>query len=268
MKIIPLHSTLTLIFAALILIILNSCQSGGSMKSLNKEIMGKEKPAIDTSMVLETPELYRAKRYESIQDANNSDVKGVHKLVLHGKQLGKLSPDVGKLTYLSSLDVAHNNLSELPEEISLLHYLQGFYANGNKLVDFPVQILLLPLLARVDLSENLIRAIPGEIMKMDQLTRLSLDNNQITSIPVQLYELPYLHILELANNGLSELPEGIANLSNLKKLNLANNRLTSIPREITTLSEKLEELNIQGNQVPQAEIDWLVNAMPNTQIRF
>ena len=72
---------------------------------------------------------------------------------------------------------------------------------------------------------------------------------------MQLYGLRNLNFLELADNGLSELPEGISNLSNLKKLDLANNQLKAIPKEITTLSETLEELNIQGNQIPPAEID-------------
>ena len=65
-------------------------------------------------MVLETLELYRSKRFESIQEANNPDVKGVHKLVLHGKEMGVISPEIGNLTYLASLDLAFNNLVELP----------------------------------------------------------------------------------------------------------------------------------------------------------
>ncbi len=72
----------------------------------------------------------------------------------------------------------------------------------------------------------------------------------------------------LAHNGLSEIPEGIANLSNLKKLDLGHNQLRSLPKEIATLTETLVELNIQGNQLSQEEIQWFVEAMPHTQIRF
>ncbi len=140
-------------------------------------------------MVLETLELYRAKRYEGIQEAMGAGVENVYKLVLHGKSMGTLSPDIGRLTFLHSLDVSKNKLTLLP----------------------------------------------GEIMKMDQLTRLSMDKNTLTSIPVQLF-----------------------NLSKLKNL----------PKEIITLSESLGEMNIQGNQIPREEIEWLIEAMPATKIRY
>jgi Leucine-rich repeat (LRR) protein len=226
------------------------------------------KPAIDTSMVLETLQLYRAKRYESVREAMSAGVENAHKLVLYGRKMGTLTPDVGRLTYLASLDVAFNDLAELPEELSQLHYLQGFYANGNSLTKFPTQILLLPLLAKLDFSDNQISKIPAEISKMDQLTRLTMDNNTLTSIPVQLYNLPNLSVLELAGNGLIVIPEGISNLKNLKKLDLSNNQLSSLPREITTLTGTLEELMIQGNNIPLEEVEWLIEAMPETKIRY
>ena len=246
-----------------------SCNTPEKRKDgLNREIMEADKPPVDTAMVLETLELYRAKRYEGIQDALAAGVENAHKLVLYGRRLGTPSPEIGRLTYLQSLDVAFNELTELPGEISNLHYLQGLYANGNDLQEFPSQILMMPILEKVELSENQISRIPGEIMKMDQLVRLSMDRNTLTAIPVQLYELENLEILELAGNGLSTLPEGISSLKKLKKLDLANNQLRSLPREITTLSATLEEMNIRGNQLPAEEIEWLISSLPETRIRY
>jgi len=237
-------------------------------KGFNREIVEADKPPIDTAMILETLELYRAKRYEGIQDALAAGVDNVYKLVLYGRKMGTLPPEIGVLTYLQSLDVAFNELTELPGEISNLHYLQGLYANGNNLQEFPSQILLMPILEKVDLSENQISRIPGEIVKMDQLVRLSMDGNTLTTIPVQLYELGNLEILELAGNGLRSLPVGISSLTKLKKLDLAKNQLITIPREITTLSTTLEELNIQGNRIPAEEIEWLISSLPETRIRY
>ncbi len=249
--------------------IITSCnQSGAGRQGSDSEIMNTEKPAIDSSRVLKTLALYRAKRYEGMRDALSAGVDNVHKLVLYGEKMGILPSEIEKLTYLQSLDVAYNDLTGLPEELSSLHYLQGFYANGNSLVEFPEQIMLLPLLARLDLSENQIRSIPEEIGRMNQLTRLSLSKNALTRVPVQLYKLKNLTVLELAQNGLSEIPEGIASLSILRKLDLSNNQLKSLPKEITTLTATLTDLNIKGNQIPQSEIQWLVKAMPRTQIRF
>ncbi len=251
------------------LMTVSSCNSrGDGDNSLDQKIMTAEKPEVDSSLVLEEMELYRAKRYESIQEAQAAGIKNAHKLVLYGRKMGNLSPVIKNLTYLASLDVAFNDLAELPEELSQLHYLQGFYANGNNLTEFPSQILLLPVLAKLDFSDNQISAIPGEISKMDQLTRLTMDNNTLTSIPVQLYYLPDLSVLELSGNGLRVIPEGISNLKKLKKLDLSNNQLSAIPREITAISGTLEELMIQGNNIPLDEVEWLIEAMPETKIRY
>lgn len=233
-----------------------------------RDVSDIQKPEIDSSKVLNTLELYRAKRFEGIQEVMNAGVENAHKLVLYGRNIERLSPDVGNLTYLASLDVSHNKLTELPEELSNLHYLQGLYATHNRLNTFPEQILLLPVLIKLDLSANQIGTIPSEIRRMDQLTRLTMDQNTLTSIPVELYALKNLNVLELADNGLQSLPEGISGLRTLEKLDLAGNRLTGLPREITTLSGNLKELNIQRNRIPQDEVLWLIEALPGTQIRY
>jgi hypothetical protein len=133
-------------------------------------------------------ELYRAKRYESIQEALAAGPENVLKMSFHGKKIGSLSPEIKNFTYLATLDIANNDLAELPDELSDMHYLQSFYANGNRLTEFPGQLLLLPVLVRLDLSANQISEVPREIMKMDQLASLNLEANQLTGIPVQLYE--------------------------------------------------------------------------------
>lgn len=227
-----------------------------------------QKPQIDTSKVLNTLELYRAKRFEGIQEAISSGPEQVFKLVLYGRDMENLTPDIGKLTYLASLDVSHNKLTGLPEELAGLHYLQGLYATHNRLNTFPEQILLLPVLMKLDLSANQIGTIPSEIRWMDQLTRLTMDQNTLTSIPVELYALKNLNVLELADNGLQSLPEGISGLSALEKLDLSGNQLSGVPREITTLAGHLKELSIQRNRIAQEEVRWLIEAMPETQIRY
>lgn len=227
-----------------------------------------QKALIDSSKILRKLELYRAPRFESIQEARSAGPANVHKIILYAKNLDHLSPEIGQFAYLASLDIAFNGLTDLPAEISELHYLQGFYANGNSLSEFPDEIILLPLLEKVDLSENQIASIPLVINRMGQLTRLSMDQNTLSRIPVQLYELENLSILELAHNGLSKVPEGISNLTMLKKLDLSYNQIKSLPREIASLTGTLEELNIQGNLIPQAEINWLKEAMPDTRIRY
>ena len=248
---------------------LMSCGSSGSGSSGDySKIKLSGKPEIDSSRVLETLDLYRAQRYESLEEAKSAGADEAYRLVLYGKNLSSLPRGIGKLKYLASLDVANNQLNELPDELADLHYLQGFYANGNSLRDFPKQLLLLPILQKVDLSVNKIYVIPPEIGLMDQLTRLSINHNFLLEIPVELYSLTNLAILELGSNGLQEIPDGISKLKALKKLDLSRNQLSTLPREITALSETLSDLDIQGNQISREEIDWLIEAMPKTNIRY
>jgi len=266
---VKLSAYFTPILAAAMMVQSFSCSNAGSDPTgTDQAMMDAEKPVVDTSRIPELIELYRAPRYESIQEALAAGPENVLKMSFHGKKIGFLSPEIDKFTYLASLDVAHNDLSELPAEFSNLHYLQGFYANGNKLDHFPEALFLLPLLDRVDLSGNQISALPLEIMKMDQLTSLNLEDNQLTSIPVHLYTLSKLEVLNLARNGLSKVPEGISHLKNLKKLDLSDNQLSTLPREIASLSGKLTQLGIQGNQIPRDQIDWFIEAMPSTEVRF
>ena len=270
MKVRIIHGPVTilsLVFIFMILVYSCNATNAGSNRP-DPEIMKAEKPLIDTARVTELIELYRAKRYESIQEAVAAGPDNVLKLSFHGRKMGRLSSEIGRFTYLASLDLAYNELSVLPAEISSLHYLQGLYVNGNNLTAFPKQILLLPLLDRVDLSENQIVSLPPEIMKMGQLSSLNLGENGLSRFPVQLYGLSSLKVLNLEHNGFRELPEGLSNLKALKILDLSNNKLTKIPRELISLSGNLKELNIQGNQIAREEIDWLIKAMPETQIRY
>jgi Leucine-rich repeat (LRR) protein len=261
---------LAVFITGLFLLLSCSCGSSGTESSGRFSALNSStaKPEIDSSRVPETLELYRAKRYESISEALYAGADQVQKLVLYGRELESLPADIRKLKYLASLDVANNKLNELPQEIADLHYLQGFYANGNMLREYPRQLLLLPILEKVDLSVNKIHEIPPEISLMKQLTRLSINHNFLLEIPVEIYELNALTVLELGSNGLREIPRGISNLNALKKLDLSRNQISTLPREITTLSETLTDLNIQGNQISREEIDWLMEAMPKTNIRF
>lgn len=246
-----------------------ACNTSPDGKSgLDQSFMLAEKPAIDSSMVLERLSLYRARRYESIQNALSGDPDKVYKLVIWGKKLGVIPPDIGRLKYLHSLDVAYNELTELPEELSELHYLQGLYASGNLLTEFPEQILLLPMLDRIDLSENRITEIPGEIIRMDQLRKLDVGENKLTDLPARLFELTNLEILTLDNNALTRLSPDISNLRNLRKLDLSNNFLKEIPWEITGLEGTLTDLEIQGNEIPAEKVRELADAMPSTNLRF
>ena len=249
--------------------LLFSCQSSGSGSKIpDKSIIEAEKPVVDSSKIIEIGELYRAKRYEDLQSGIMDGPENVRKMTFHGQKMGSLSPEIARFTYLATLDVVDNELSTLPAELASLHYLQGFYANSNRLTEFPAQLFLLPLLDRLNLSDNQISSIPPEIMKMDQLSSLNLGRNLITSVPVELYELKNLRALNLEYNGLTRIPVGLNGLESLRKLDLSHNQLTRIPDDILSMREHLEELSLQGNQIPIEEVKQLIEDMPSTKVRY
>jgi len=252
----------------LCVLLFQGCSMNGNRSGTAGQPALPEKAVIDTSLVLETLELYRAKRYESIQEAQAAGIENAHKLVLYGRKMGTLSAANGNLVYLQTLDIADNDLLTLPPELGNLHYLQGFYANLNRLTTFPEQLLSLPVLKSIDLSDNQIAVIPSAIQMMDQLNRLSMDRNHLTRIPPELYELENLSVLELSGNGLESLPDGLEHLRSLKKLDLSRNQLTEIPMGLSAMGSHLKDLYLQGNPIPVEAVEKLANDLPNTSIRF
>ena len=81
------------ILAAAIILQALSCSNGNSnLSGPDQAILKAEKPFVDTSRVPELIELYRAKRYESIQEGLAAGPDNVIKMSLHGKKIGSLSP--------------------------------------------------------------------------------------------------------------------------------------------------------------------------------
>ncbi|KAK6926339.1 Leucine-rich repeat [Dillenia turbinata] len=120
---------------------------------------------------------------------------------------GEISPSIGDLKNLQSLDLQGNRLSgQIPDEI------------GNC-----VSLVLL------DLSNNLLYGdIPFSISKLKQLELLNLKNNQLTGpIPSTLTQIPNLKTLDLARNKLTgDIPRLIYWNEVLQYLGLRGNSLT------------------------------------------
>ncbi|KAG4934211.1 hypothetical protein JHK87_048213 [Glycine soja] len=119
---------------------------------------------------------------------------------------GEISPAIGKLQSLVSIDLRENRLSgQIPDEIGDCSSLKN-----------------------LDLSFNEIRGdIPFSISKLKQLENLILKNNQLIGpIPSTLSQIPDLKILDLAQNNLSgEIPRLIYWNEVLQYLGLRGNNL-------------------------------------------
>ncbi|KAL3645248.1 LRR receptor-like serine/threonine-protein kinase erl1 [Castilleja foliolosa] len=143
---------------------------------------------------------------------------------------GEISPAVGDLRNLESLDFQGNNLTgQIPDEI------------GNC-----VALVLL------DLSDNLLEGdIPFSISKLKQLELLNLKNNQLSGpIPSTLTQIPNLKTLDLARNQLAgEIPRLIYWNEVLQYLGLRGNMLTgTLSPDICQLTG-LWYFDIRGNNI-------------------
>ncbi|KAH1124336.1 hypothetical protein GLYMA_06G056400v4 [Glycine max] len=119
---------------------------------------------------------------------------------------GEISPAIGRLNSLISIDFKENRLSgQIPDELGDCSSLKS-----------------------IDLSFNEIRGdIPFSVSKMKQLENLILKNNQLIGpIPSTLSQVPNLKILDLAQNNLSgEIPRLIYWNEVLQYLGLRGNNL-------------------------------------------
>ncbi|KAK7834122.1 lrr receptor-like serine/threonine-protein kinase efr [Quercus suber] len=143
---------------------------------------------------------------------------------------GTISPHVGNLSFLVSLDLSNNSFyGFLPHEISRLHRLRELV-----------------------LSYNLLEgSIPPTIHNCHKLEYLSLPGNKFNgSIPKDLGMLPMLRYLDLDGNRLmGAIPWSLSNVSSLEFLNLESNLLVgTIPNNILNISS-LQEISLVQNSL-------------------
>ncbi|KAF9614675.1 hypothetical protein IFM89_019803 [Coptis chinensis] len=127
---------------------------------------------------------------------------------------GEISPSIGDLRNLQSIDLKGNHLTgQIPDEI------------GN-----------CGDLRTLDLSGNLLYGdIPFSISKLKQLEELNLKNNQLTGpIPSTLSQIPNLKNLDVRGNNLTgTIPDNIGNCTSFEILDISYNQITGeIPYNI------------------------------------
>lgn len=191
---------------------------------------------------------------------------------------GNLSPELGRLSYMTILDFMWNNLTgSIPKEIGNIAPLELLLLNGNQLTGpLPEEIGYLSKLDRIQIDQNQISGpipksfanltktkhfhmnnnsisgqIPPELSKLPSLVHFLLDNNNLSGyLPPELFEMPSLLILQLDNNHFdgTTIPDSYGNMSKLLKLSLRN---CSLQGPIPDLSRipNLGYLDLSSNQL-------------------
>ncbi|WVZ74620.1 hypothetical protein U9M48_022781 [Paspalum notatum var. saurae] len=172
---------------------------------------------------------------------------------------GPISPSIGNLTFLETLNLTSNSLSgELPP-LTRFHKLQNLVLAHNSLQGvIPDAITNCSKLNYLDLSSNYLTGeIPRNIGLFTNLSFLFLSVNNLTgTIPPSLKNLSQLKALWLNNNRLTgTIPDGLGQLLYLLSLNLgANNLSGGIPGTLFNRSSPLYyvdlSFNMLGNTLP------------------
>ncbi|GAB4859961.1 hypothetical protein Ancab_011440 [Ancistrocladus abbreviatus] len=177
-------------------------------------------------------------------------VVGLH---LEGQSLaGLISPHIGNLSFLRSLNLANNSLEGgIPAEVGYLRRLRSLNISYNSLKgDIPVSLSNCSNLVSLSMDHNHLHGgIPFELGSLSRLITFSIGENNLTGIiPSSIGNLSSIQQLLLNHNQLEgELPDTISQLSSIKQLGLgANNLHGSFPPSIYNLSS-LEVISLAYN---------------------
>ncbi|XP_031129461.1 probable LRR receptor-like serine/threonine-protein kinase At3g47570 [Ipomoea triloba] len=169
--------------------------------------------------------------------------------------VGTLSPQLGNLSFLVSLNISHNSFyGNLPRELASLRRLQYIdFGYNNFSGKIPEEIGNLENTKWVILEVNQLDGpIPFTIFNISTLQNLVLNNNSLSdSLPMKLCQhATRLKALLLHYNKLSGyIPKNLSSCSELEQLRLSyNNFVGTIPKEIGSLN-MLQILRLGGNKL-------------------
>eukprot|EP01102_Stenamoeba_stenopodia_P015118 TRINITY_DN5119_c0_g1_i1.p1 TRINITY_DN5119_c0_g1~~TRINITY_DN5119_c0_g1_i1.p1 ORF type:complete len:975 (+),score=339.93 TRINITY_DN5119_c0_g1_i1:86-3010(+) len=157
-------------------------------------------------------------------------------LQLAHNELSELPSELGSIQALTELDVSHNKLSAIPESFGNLAALKTLNIANNHISDLP---------------ESLFGGASGDNGGLFELVTFIARGNRLSELSAGFYRLSGLKKLDLTSNQLKSLSSEISNLYQLRELLVADNQLESIPEEYGYI-ECLETINLSHNKISGA----------------
>ncbi|KAL9240393.1 hypothetical protein vseg_014618 [Gypsophila vaccaria] len=189
----------------------------------------------------------------SFEGVGCNEMGRVANISLQGKGLmGRLSPAISGLKYLTGLYLHYNQLSgDIPVEVFWLENLVDVYLNVNNFSGvIPSTFGTMVNLQVLQLCYNqLTGSIPTQLGSLRKLTVIALQSNQLTgAIPASLGSLEALTRLDLSFNHLfGSIPTPLADAPLLQAFDIRNNSLSgSVPSSLLRLSDGFKYANNLG----------------------
>ncbi|KAL8501888.1 hypothetical protein ACS0TY_021124 [Phlomoides rotata] len=165
---------------------------------------------------------------------------------------GQIPDEIGACSALISLDLSDNELNgDIPFSISKLKQLENLILKSNQLIGpIPSTLSQIPNLKTLDLAQNKLSGeIPRLIYWNEVLQYLGLRGNNLQgTLSPDLCQLTGLWYFDVKNNSLSgSIPESIGNCTSFEVLDLSYNNFSGeIPFNIGFL--QIATLSLQGNR--------------------
>lgn len=184
---------------------------------------------------------------------------------------GQISPSLGNLTYLQTLDLSGNSFHGPLPLVKPLQHLEILILRSNLLQgNIPDALTNCSNLAYLDLSRNqLTGVIPPSIGSLSKLVGLSFFRNNLTGvIPESLGNITSLKGVDLTDNQLNgRIPGEIWQMMNIVELFLGMNSLSGgIPHTLNMSS--LQQLSLASNMLGNALPSNIGDALPKLQVLF
>ncbi|KAK7311948.1 hypothetical protein RJT34_10440 [Clitoria ternatea] len=166
---------------------------------------------------------------------------------------GQIPDEIGDCSSLENMDLSFNEIrGDIPFSISKMKQLENLFLKNNQLIGpIPSTLSQIPNLKMLDLAQNnLSGEIPRLIYWNEVLQYLGLrGNNLVGSLSPDMCQLTGLWYFDVRNNSLTgSIPESIGNCTSFQVLDLSYNKLTGeIPFNIGFL--QVATLSLQGNKL-------------------
>lgn len=181
---------------------------------------------------------------------------------------GVLTPQLGNLEKLETLDLSNNAVTALPPNSGMNAKLRVLNVAGNKMSSLPFELLASLPLIELNAARNRLGGVlfPTSVPGFLDLKTLDVANNALTSmVESGAIELPSLQSLNVTDNRLTQMPE-MSGWTELDTLVMSGNRLASLPESIISL-KKLRNVDLSRNDIKR--LDERLGLMDNlTTIRI
>jgi len=169
---------------------------------------------------------------EKVYEFTQSDGAPILGLRLVGHELASVPEDIGsRVSSLTSLSLASNNIEELPDSICELAQLKELNLLRNKLKKLPTRFGDLQNLKILHIASNKLETLPASFGNLHQLDKIVLEANKLRRLPESIGRLNAKH-LNLNGNELLALPNGIVKMPHLERLSASDNKLKYLPRDM------------------------------------